>query len=92
MPAAPAFQVALGLAVKARREQLGLTQEQVFLRSDVHQRYISNVETGKRNPSYASLRRLAEGLELPTSELIARAENIEAAGPQAIDAAAGAPR
>jgi transcriptional regulator with XRE-family HTH domain len=60
VPATPAFQAALGLAAKARREELELTQEQVYLRTDLHQRWISNVETGKRNPSYASLRRLAE--------------------------------
>jgi transcriptional regulator with XRE-family HTH domain len=77
MPAAFAFQAALGLAVKARRHELELTQEQLSLRSELHQRWISNVETGKRNPSYASLRRLASGLELSTSELIARAEQIE---------------
>jgi len=88
MPTAPAFQRALGLAVKARRVELGLTQEQVYLRTDVHQRYISNVETGKRNPSYASLRRLAEGLGLSASELIARAEQVEASGLPALDAAA----
>ena len=77
MPPAPAFQVALGAAVKARREELGLTQEQLDLRTDLHQRWISNVENGKRNPSYASLRRLAAGLELTVSELAARAEQME---------------
>jgi transcriptional regulator with XRE-family HTH domain len=77
MPAAPDFQHALGQAVKARREELQLTQEQVYLRTDLHQRWISNVENGKRNPSYASLRRLAAGLDLSASELIARAEQIE---------------
>lgn len=82
MPAEPAFQVALGEAVKARRNSLGLTQEQVSLRSDLHQRWLSNVETGKRNPSYASLRRLADALDLSTAELIAHAEAAEAAGPQ----------
>jgi transcriptional regulator with XRE-family HTH domain len=80
MPAAPAFQIALGAAVKARREELELTQEQLALRSELHQRWISNVETGKRNPSYASLRRLAAALDLTTSELIARAEQTEASG------------
>lgn len=78
MPAPPAFQTALGQAVKARRLSLGLTQEEVALHSDLHQRWISNVETGKRNPSYASLRRLAGALELSTSELIAFAEEAEA--------------
>jgi transcriptional regulator with XRE-family HTH domain len=78
MSASPAFQAALGLAVKARREELSLTQEQLANDSDLHQRWISNVETGKRNPSYASLIRLAAGLDLSASELIALAEQMEA--------------
>ncbi len=47
------------------------------LRADLHQRWISNVENGHRNPSYSSLRRLAAGLDLSTAELIARAERIQ---------------
>jgi transcriptional regulator with XRE-family HTH domain len=78
VPASPAFQTALGIAVKRRRQGLGLTQEQLANDTELHQRWISNVETGKRNPSYGSLRRLATGLELSASELIARAERIEA--------------
>lgn len=77
MPASPVFQVALGAAVAARRGELGLSQLQLATDSGLHQRWISNVETGKRNPSYASLRRLAASLDLTTSELIARAEAIE---------------
>ena len=80
MPAAPAFQLALGLAVKARRTELEVTQEQLANNTGLHQRWISNVETGKRNPSYASLHRLAAGLGLSASELLARAEQIEASG------------
>jgi transcriptional regulator with XRE-family HTH domain len=92
MPASPAFQLALGMAVKARRQELGLTQEQLYLRTDIHQRYLSNVENGKRNPSYASLRRLAEGLGLSASELIAAAEQLEQSGVQVVDAPAAARR
>ncbi|MGC2373121.1 MAG: helix-turn-helix transcriptional regulator [Solirubrobacteraceae bacterium] len=87
MPASPAFQRALGLAVKHRREELGLTQEQLANDTDLHQRWISNVETGKRNPSYGSLRRLAAGLELSASELLARAERVEAGESAAASAA-----
>ncbi len=77
MPASPAFQVALGLAVKARRQELGLTQEQLANDTELHQRWISNVETGKRNPSYGSLRRLAAGLDMHVSALVRRAELAE---------------
>ena len=77
MAATPTSQAALGLAVKARRQELNLTQEQLANDTELHQRWISNIETGKRNPSYSSLRRLAAGLQLSTSELIARAEQLE---------------
>ncbi len=94
MSASPAFQVALGLAVKARREELKLTQEQLANESGahneserLHQRWISNVECGERNPSFGSLRRLAAVLDLTTSELIARAEQIEASSLKTADAA-----
>ena len=80
MPAPPTPQMALGLAAKTRREELGLTQEQLANDTDLHQRWISNVETGKRNPSYSSLRRLAAGLGLSTSALITVAEQIERRG------------
>jgi len=77
MAATPAYQIALGEAVKVRRNELSLTQEQLANETELHQRWISNVETGKRNPSYGSLRRLADGLGLSASELIARAEQRE---------------
>jgi transcriptional regulator with XRE-family HTH domain len=80
MSDSPAFQRALGHAVKLRRQELGLTQEQLANDTDLHQRWISNVETGKRNPSYASLRRLAAGLNLTASELLVQAEGLERDG------------
>jgi transcriptional regulator with XRE-family HTH domain len=87
MSASAAFQLALGMAVKHRRGELGITQEQLANDTDLHQRWISNVETGKRNPSYGSLRRLAAGLDLSASELLARAEQIESSGIKAANAA-----
>jgi transcriptional regulator with XRE-family HTH domain len=87
MSTSPAFKKALGDAVAVRRNELGLTQEQLANNTDLHQRWISNVETGKRNPSYGSLRRLAAGLDLTASELLSRAERIEAGGIEAANAA-----
>lgn len=79
MPAArPAFQRALGRAVQQRREELGLTQEQLANEAGLHQRWISNVECGWRNPSLLSLRKLAQALvDLSASELLAQAERHE---------------
>jgi DNA-binding XRE family transcriptional regulator len=81
----PGLQHALGLAAKRRREELGITQEALANDSGLHQRWISNLENGKCNPSYASLRRLAAGLDQSASELLARAEQIEASEAKALN-------
>jgi transcriptional regulator with XRE-family HTH domain len=72
-----ASQIALGKAIKARREELGLTQEELASEAGLHQRWISNLECGWRNPSLRSLQRLASGLGIRTSELLARGEQSE---------------
>jgi transcriptional regulator with XRE-family HTH domain len=64
----------------------GRDAETRFLELTGAERWISNVENGWRNPSYASLRRLAAGLDLSASELLALAEQIES------DAASSASR
>jgi transcriptional regulator with XRE-family HTH domain len=72
-----ASQIALGKAVKARREELGLTQEELASEAGLHQRWISNIERGWRNPSLRSLQRLARGLSIQPSDLLARSEHSE---------------
>jgi transcriptional regulator with XRE-family HTH domain len=78
-PSRPAFQHALGRAVKERRGELGLTQEEMANESGLDQRWISNVECGWRNPSLRSLRRLGEALDLSASQLLAQSERHERA-------------
>jgi CheY-like chemotaxis protein/DNA-binding XRE family transcriptional regulator len=51
-----------GAEVKRRRVDLGLSQEQLAERADLHRTYVSDVEGGKRNPSLASIERLAKAL------------------------------
>jgi len=64
----------LGIVIRKRRKTDGLTQEQLAERADSHWTYISEIENGHRNPSINLLRRLAKGLSVPLSELIAEAE------------------
>jgi transcriptional regulator with XRE-family HTH domain len=63
-----------GLAVKAGREALGLTQEELAERAGIHRTYLSDVERGSRNVSLLNIERLASALELKASELLRRAE------------------
>jgi transcriptional regulator with XRE-family HTH domain len=40
----------------------------------MHRTYVSEIERGLRNPSFRNLFKLAAALEVPLSELVAKAE------------------
>jgi transcriptional regulator with XRE-family HTH domain len=58
-----------GFALKARREELGLTQEDLAGRAGIHRTYLSDVERGARNICLLNIERVAAALSLPLSEL-----------------------
>ncbi|MFL5898391.1 MAG: helix-turn-helix domain-containing protein [Solirubrobacterales bacterium] len=64
----------LGKAVKALRAEAGLTQEGLATRAGTTTSYISRVERGNRNPTWAGLSRLAEGLGVPRWVLVKRVD------------------
>ena len=57
--------------VITRRERKGWTRQELHRASGVSYPYISQIETGDRVPSLNTLRRLAEALDLPVSDLAA---------------------
>jgi CheY-like chemotaxis protein len=61
----------LGSAVKTKRFQLGISQEELADRAGLHRTYISDVERGTRNLSLGSIEKLAWALELSVSTLFA---------------------
>lgn len=61
--------VAFGQNIVALRKSKALTQEALAERSELDSSYISGIERGVRNPSYLSLVRLAQGLDLSVSEI-----------------------
>lgn len=54
----------VGQAVTRRRLELGLSQEELASKADLHRTYISDVERGARNVSVLTLARLAEALRM----------------------------
>jgi transcriptional regulator with XRE-family HTH domain len=66
--------VALGQAVRAIREERGISQVQLAEATGFIQSWISHLERGARNPSWNNVVRLAEGLGVSLSELARRAE------------------
>lgn len=62
-----------GSAVKGKRAELHISQEELADRAGLHRTYISDVERGARNLSLESIEKLATALELSVSGLFARA-------------------
>lgn len=59
-----------GCAVKSRRLELFLSQEEIAFRSNLHRTYISDIERGSRNPSLKNIFRIAKALEISVSQLL----------------------
>jgi len=66
---------ALGEAVRKRRLELGVSQEELSFRSDLDRTYISGVERGVRNPTVKSLWKISVALETQPSALLLTAED-----------------
>jgi transcriptional regulator with XRE-family HTH domain len=69
--------IALGEAIREARMEAVLTQEELALRAGIHEAYVSFLESGRRNPTWRTVRRISDGLGLPLSELARRAEEFE---------------
>ena len=63
-----------GFAVKARREELGVTQEDLAARAGIHRTYLSDVERGSRNLSLLNVEKLAAALAICLPDLFKRVE------------------
>ena len=63
-----------GRRVRAFRERLSLSQEGLAERVGLDRTYVSGVERGVRNPTLASMQRLAVGLSTTLEELVAGIE------------------
>ena len=64
---------ALGAAVRARREGLGISQEAFANKVDLERSYVSGIERGVRNPTLRVIARIAKGLRTKPSQLLADA-------------------
>ena len=58
-----------GDAVRACRERLGVSQEELAHRAGIHRTYLGDIERGGRNPGLVNICRLAEALEIEPSDI-----------------------
>jgi transcriptional regulator with XRE-family HTH domain len=66
---------ALGVEIRRLRTELGLTQDELGERVEIHRNYIGMLERGERNPSVLTLLRLAGGLGVSAATLMEAAQS-----------------
>lgn len=78
MPRQEEPQIGLSKAIRQLRMEIHLSQEALGHRADIHPTWISHIESGRVNPTWGNVRRIASGLEVPLPLLAALAEDLEA--------------
>lgn len=68
---------ALGDAIRNRRIELKLTQEEVGDQAELHRTYVTDIENGLRNISFLTLVRLVKVLKCPLSYILVETENLD---------------
>ena len=67
------FATTFGRDVRTRRESRNLSQEELAALAGIHRTYISSIELGKVRVGLEIAKKVAVGLSVPLSELIAEA-------------------
>ncbi|HEY6729917.1 MAG TPA: helix-turn-helix transcriptional regulator [Solirubrobacterales bacterium] len=77
MPRRDDPQLGLGRAIRTLRTEAQLSQETLGQRAEIHPTWISHIESGRINPTWGNMRRIARGLKVPLSRLAQLAESYE---------------
>jgi transcriptional regulator with XRE-family HTH domain len=77
MPRSDDPQIGLAKAIRQLRREGQLSQEALGLLADIHPTWISHLESGRVNPTWGNVRRIARGLRVSLSELATLAEDLE---------------
>lgn len=67
------LQTKLGAAMREHRQASGYSQDTFADAIGMHRAYYSAIERGERNVTLSTLARLADGLKMPLSKLLADA-------------------
>ena len=60
----------VGSNIRHLRKDMGLSQEAFAFECDLHRNYISDLERGKRNPTVAVLKKIADALGVTPDVLL----------------------
>lgn len=69
-------QPTLGRAIRRLRKERGLSQEELGHLAEIHPTWISHIESGRTNPAWGTVRRIAQVFEVRLSEIVLLAERL----------------
>ena len=67
----------IGQTIRYFRSEAELTQVELAHRVEIHPTEISRLESGKRNPKWETMKRLAKGLGVDCAEMVKFAEELD---------------
>lgn len=66
----PKHRIQLGDAIRRRRNELGISQEQFAEVVDCHRNFVGRVERGQQNPTVDTLVRIAKALDCTVRDIV----------------------
>lgn len=64
-----------GREIARLRKRIGLSQEELGFRAEVHRAYVSQLERGLKSPTLTMILKLSRALKASASKLVAAVEN-----------------
>src|SRR6185312_4166243 len=80
------LQVRLGNAIRLHRLKLGITQEELAWRADMHRTYVADIERGGRNVTLRSVGHLANALQVSVADLLSTNQELWETDPLPVSA------
>ncbi len=68
------IRVRFGAAVRKRRRELGLSQEELAARAELHRTYLADIERGSRNVALQNIEKIAQALRVSIPTLFTDCE------------------
>lgn len=88
LPVAISPSEAFGRALRELRAERELSQEEAALSSDLDRTYFGDIERAAKSPTLKTVWKIAEGFEVPPSNLLVRTEEILEKAPSPASASA----
>lgn len=66
----------LGRGIRSLRVERGYNQERFARHAGLDRSYFGAIERGEHNITYETLLKIAEGLDVPTSEIVRRGDDL----------------